>query len=104
VAAAGGGAASSFERKSTRLVTPRVTATPNDMSAMSAWFSPLSAVAVVGVELKLLLSFSARMPNAVPMPTATTAAAPVIQAAVFPCDDSAGGGPTTTAGAGAGAG
>jgi hypothetical protein len=48
VTAAAAGATSSRERRRTRLVTPSVIATPNDMSAMRAWFSPVSAVAVVG--------------------------------------------------------
>ncbi len=76
--AAAGGGVSSFVRKSTALVTPSETATKNDMSEMSAWFSPESAVAFVGFLLKSLLLPSARMPNTVPTPAAAIASPPVM--------------------------
>jgi len=54
-----------------------VSATPKDMSQMSACVSPLSAVCVVGFLSKLLLSLSVTIPNAVPMPAAMMASPPV---------------------------
>src|SRR5580700_914286 len=77
---AAAGVGSSFVKNRTALVTPKVTATPKAMSAMSECVSPLSAVEVVGFLSKLLLSLSARTPKTVPTPAAATASPPVMYA------------------------
>src|ERR1700722_5401890 len=97
VSVAGG---SSRVRKSTALVTPKVSAPPNDMSAMSACVSPLSAVWVVGFLLNWLLSLSAMTPNTVPTPAATMASPPVTYAGTLLGGSGGGGGGAGGAGAG----
>src|SRR5579859_7435512 len=97
-----GGGASSFVRKRTALVTPKVSATPKDMSAMSACVSPLSAFDVVGFLSKSLLSLSAMMPNTVPTPAAATASPPVMYAGSLLRGSGGGGGGVAGGGGGGG--
>src|SRR5687767_11848986 len=85
-------AGASLERKSTALVTPKVIAIPNIMSATRALFSPSSAFFVVGFFSKSLDCWSALIPKPVPTPAATIATAPVTYAGTLLRGSGGGGG------------